>query len=173
MNIENLVEKYSRLVYKICFDMLADSLDAEDAVQDVYINIYKVRERYRDLTENELKNVICKAALNRCRDILKSKAKKLESMISEDEDVLEKTIYDNDIEKKIIMDEQKQYIQKAIQSLGNPYSKILKLYFIDEFSLDEVSSTLNIPKATLKVQLYRAKQKLKDILIIDKGGGHL
>ena len=40
MSIEYLVEKYSKLVYKICYDMLKNPLDAEDITQEVYISLY-------------------------------------------------------------------------------------------------------------------------------------
>lgn len=170
MNIEYLIEKYSKLVYKICFNMLTSPQDAEDATQDTYLNFYKSKERYENLSENELKNVICKIALNRCKDILKSKLKKLEKATDDDIISLENYEDDNDIEEYIIQNEESNYISKIINDLKEPYSSIINYYYIDGMSLDEVSTKLEIPKTTLKMQIYRAKKILKEKIIIDKGG---
>ena len=84
MSIEYLVEKYNKLVYKICYDMLGSSLDAQDTTQEVYLSLYINFERYGNLSENDIKNIICKIALNKCKDILKSKARKLQNLTSDD-----------------------------------------------------------------------------------------
>ena len=76
MSIDEMIDKYSKLVYKICYDMLINSFDAEDITQEVYISFYKHFDEYGKLQENEIKNILCKIALNKCKDVLKSKAKK-------------------------------------------------------------------------------------------------
>lgn len=173
MSIEYLVEKYSRLVYKICYDMLQNSLDAEDTTQDVFLKLYANLKRYDTLTENELKNVLCKIALNRCKDILKSKAKKLERMTTGDALSLENYESDNKIEEEIFRKEQSLYIQKMINELKEPYSIILYEYFIHEVSLDALSDQMEVPKATLKMQIYRGKKLLKAKMSTEVGGDNL
>lgn len=173
MSIEYLVEKYSKLVYKICYDMLKNSLDAEDTTQEVYMRLYANRERYQDLTENELKNIICKIALNRCKDILKSKAKKLERMTTGEIISLENYESDHKIEEEIVKKEQSLYIQKIINELKEPYATILYDYYIKEMSLDELSDRMGVVKTTLKMQLYRGKKLLKEKLKVEVGGDNL
>lgn len=170
MSIEYLVEKYSKLVYKICYDMLRNSLDAEDITQEVYINLYSNFSRYSDLPENELKNIICKIALNKCKDTFKSKAKKLEDMTTDNVLLLENYIDNNDIEQEIIKIENKEMIDKLISSLKDPYRKILYYYYIEEYSLDEIAERMNVTKGTLKMQIYRGKNILKEKLESFKGG---
>lgn len=170
MSIEYLVEKYSKLVYKICYDMLKNPLDAEDITQEVYISLYSNYDRYFELSENEIKNIICKIALNKCKDIFKSKAKKLENMTTDNVLLLENYIDDNDIEKEIIKLENKEMIDKLISSLKDPYSKILYYYYIDELSLDTIAKNMNVSKGTLKMQIYRGKNILREKLERFKGG---
>ena len=40
MSIEYLVEKYTNLIYKICYDMLNSSPDAQDLSQEVFLSFY-------------------------------------------------------------------------------------------------------------------------------------
>lgn len=173
MSIEYLVEKYSRLVYKICYDMLENSLDAEDITQEVYLSLYSNLKRYGNLEEKEIKNIICKIALNKCRDVLKSKAKKIENMTTDNILVLENFIDDNDIEKEMIQSEKNYIIKKAIQSLKEPYNHILYSYYIEEYSLDNIASKMKVPKTTLKMQIYRGKKLLKEKLEKINGGESL
>ncbi len=172
MGVEYFVENYAGLVYKICYDMLKSSLDAEDTSQEVFLKFYLNIDRYIHLKENEIKNIICKIALNTCKDILKSKAKKMQNLIDNNILSYENYIVDNNIEEEIFKRQRSEYIKKCINELKEPYKTILHSYFIDEKTLDEVSSLLKINKATLKVQLYRGKKILKERLI-ENGGENL
>lgn len=162
MSIDEMIDKYSKLVYKICYDMLINSFDAEDITQEVYISFYKHFDEYGKLQENEIKNILCKIALNKCKDVLKSKAKKIENMTTDNILSLENYIIPNKMEDEILEKEKKENIIKLIKDIKEPYSNILYLYYIKQNSLDEISENLGIKKQTLKMQIYRAKKLLKE-----------
>ena len=162
MSIDEMIDKYSKLVYKICYDMLINSFDAEDITQEVYISFYKHFDEYGKLQENEIKNILCKIALNKCKDVLKNKAKKIENMTTDNILSLENYIMPNKMEDEILEKEKKENIIKLIKDIKEPYSNILYLYYIKQNSLDEISENLGIKKQTLKMQIYRAKKLLKE-----------
>ncbi len=170
MSIEFLIKKYHKLVYSICQNMLNSSLDAQDITQETYITIYQNIDKYVGLPENEIKNIICKIALNKCKDYLKSKIHKLKTADITDDD-LDLYIDNVNIEENLIKEERKKYIHKMINELREPYKNILYKYYIQEMSLDDLSNLLKIPKSTLKVQIYRGKELLKESL--KKGGVNL
>lgn len=165
MEIDYLVEKYSKLVYHICYKMLLDPMDAEDITQEVYINLFKTFDRYKDLPENELKNIICKIALNKCRDILRSKMKKIEKMTDQNIISLENYKADNDIEEELFKNERSMLVKKAINDMKKPYDTIMYDYYINNLSLDELAHKNAVGKGTLKMQIHRGKKMLKDNLI--------
>jgi RNA polymerase sigma-70 factor (ECF subfamily) len=170
MKFENLVKNYTKLVYKICLDMLSSPQDAEDITQEVYLSLYKNMNRYRNLNENELKNLICRIALNRCKDVIKSKINKMnEFTILEDISNYEDYASNNNIEEEIFKQEKSMYIVKIINELKEPYKSVLYDYYINEYSLDEIEEKLNIPKATLKVNIYRGKKILEKIIKESEG----
>ncbi|MDF2866327.1 MAG: sigma-70 family polymerase sigma factor [Clostridia bacterium] len=170
MKFEDLVKKYTKLVYKICLDMLLVPQDAEDITQEVYLSLYKSIGRYKDLNENELKNIICKIALNKCKDTLKAKINKYnEFNIFEDISNYEDYASNNNIDEEIFKQEKSMYIIKTINELKQPYKDILYDYYINEYSLDEIEEKLNIPKATLKVNIYRGKKILEKVIREDGG----
>ena len=162
MSIDEMIDKYSKLVYKICYDMLINSFDAEDITQEVYISFYKHFDEYGKLQENEIKNILCKIALNKCKDVLKSKAKKIENMTTDNILSLENYIMPNKMEDEILEKEKKENIIKLIKDIKEPYSNILYLYYIKQNSLDEISENLGIKKQTLKMQKKKKKKLLKE-----------
>lgn len=172
MSIEYLVEKYNKLVYKICYDMLGSSLDAQDTTQEVYLSLYINFERYGNLSENDIKNIICKIALNKCKDILKSKARKLQNLTSDDQIALENYESDNDIEEEIYLKDRANYLSKIINELKEPYNDVLRKYYLEELSLEEIAELRNTSKATIKMQIHRGKNLLKEKIEKD-GGGYL
>lgn len=170
MKFEDLVKKYTKLVYKICLDMLSVPQDAEDITQEVYLNLYKNLDRYKELSENEIRNVICKIALNKCKDLIKSKVNKItEITVLEDISNYEDYASNNNVEEEIFKQEKRMYVVKMINEMKEPYRSVLYDYYINEYSLDEIEKKLNIPKATLKVNIYRGKKMLKEV-IEDNGG---
>lgn len=172
MSIEYLIEKYNKLVYKICYDMLGSSLDAQDTTQEVYLSLYINFERYGNLSENDIKNIICKIALNKCKDILKSKARKLQNLTSDDQIALENYESDNDIEEEIYLKDRANYLSKIINELKEPYNDVLRKYYLEELSLEEIAKLRNTSKATIKMQIHRGKNLLKEKIEKD-GGGYL
>ena len=173
MNVEYLLEKYGKLVYKICYDMLKNQEDAEDLLQETYFSLYKNLNRYLNLPENDIQNIICKIALNKCRDLLKSKSKKLENLTDYDETKLENYLIDNKIDEQIYLKDRKMFVIKMINELKMPYRQILYDYYIDQKSLDEIAKSQDVLKDTLKVQLYRAKKLLKEKLVLNGGDRYI
>ncbi len=169
MNIELIIQKYSKLIYKICFDMLSNTKDAEDLTQETYLALYCNFDKYMNLNEKEIKNITCKIALNKCRDYLKSTSKKIENMTDDDPEILNMYKEKNSIEKEILENENIEYIQNKIKELKEPYKTLVYDYYIRGISLDELSKRENKTKATLKTQLYRAKKILKEIMIKEGG----
>lgn len=169
MNIELIIQKYSKLIYKICFDMLSNTKDAEDLTQETYLALYCNFDKYMNLNEKEIKNITCKIALNKCRDYLKSTSKKIENMTDDDPEILNMYKEKNSIEKEILENENIEYIQNKIKELKEPYKTLVYDYYIKGISLDELSKRENKTKATLKTQLYRAKKILKEIMLKEGG----
>lgn len=173
MKFEDLVNKYTKLVYKICLNMLSVPQDAEDITQEVYLNLYKSIDKYNNLSENELKNLICRIALNKCRDVIKSRINKsVEITVLEDISNYEDYASNNNIEEELFKQEKNMYIVKAINDMKEPYKSILYNYYIKEYTLDEISNEMDIPKATLKVNIYRGKKILEKV-IKNSGGEFL
>lgn len=163
MKFEEIVNKYTNLAYKIAIDMTSSPEDSQDLVQEAYLSLYSHFNEYKKLQENEIRNILCKIVLNKCKDYLKS-SKRKESTVLEDIANIEEFNLQNDFVEDLIKQDKENFIKKKILELKNPYNKILMQYYIEEQSLDELAKEQNTTKGTIKVQLTRGKKLLKEIL---------
>ncbi len=67
--IETAINKYGNMLYKICFIMLQNENDTEDAIQETFIKYYQKAPPFKD-SEHE-KAWLIKVATNQCRDMLR------------------------------------------------------------------------------------------------------
>jgi len=161
---EQIVEKYYRLVYKICFDVLKDKYESENISQETFLSLYKNLHRYINLNDNELKKLICKITLNKCKDYLKSYEFRLVSSLEVNNESERYPGNDCSIEDNLIKKERQLKIKKAVNELKSPYKEVITEYYFNGLTLDEIASKLNRNKAVIKTQLYRSKKILKSIL---------
>lgn len=163
MKFEEIVNKYTNLAYKIAIDMTYSPEDSQDLVQEAYLSLYSHFNEYKKLQENEIRNVLCKIVLNKCKDYLKS-SKRKENTILEDISNIEEFNLQDDFVDEIIKRDRGKHIRDKIFELKEPYNKILTQYYIEENSLDEIAQKQNTTKGTIKVQMTRGKKILGEIL---------
>lgn len=163
MKFDEIVNKYTNLAYKIAIDMTSSPEDSQDLIQEAYLSLYSHFREYKKLSENEIRNILCKIILNKCKDYLKS-SKRKESTTIEDISNIEEFNLQEDFVDNLIREDKNNFIRKKILELKNPYDKILTQYYIEEYSLDEISKIQNTTKGTIKVQLTRGKKILAEIL---------
>lgn len=158
MKFESVVNQYSNLAYKIAIDMISSPYDAQDIVQEAYLSLYSHYKEYGKLSEKEIKNILCRIVLNKCRDYLKSSKRKEITVLDEVTNLQE------DLLEEFFQEEDENRIKSLINSLHSPYDELLKMYYIQEHSLDEIAKQRDTTKGTVKVQITRGKEKLKEIL---------
>lgn len=55
-------------------------------------------------------------------------------------------------------------IHKALQQISLPHREALTLFFLEEFTIEEIGNLLEIPNGTVKSRIYHAKQEMRKIL---------
>lgn len=153
---KELAEMYQRnvnRVYKLCYIYLKNDVDAEDAVQSIFLKLLQSNVYFNDY-EHE-KAWFITTAKNYCKDILKFWWKRqrvdfktLPNVTSNDED---------EQEKEIIL---------KLLALPEKYRVVLHLYYLEEYSVKEIATLLERNESTIRSQLQRGREKLK----IDLGG---
>ena len=157
-SFELLIEKYGNLVWSIGKKFLYRQSDVEDAVQEVFIAIWKSADKFDANKAKEI-TFVSMIARRRFIDHLRkiSKHKNLESI---DDDNSGHQLY-----KESILNESTdlQLIKNAIKSLDINDQELLNLSIYQGYSHSEISKLLNIPLGTVKTRIRRNLIKLKEV----------
>jgi RNA polymerase sigma-70 factor (ECF subfamily) len=154
-----LVERYKMPLYKVLYRMVHNRDDAEDLVEEAFIKAYRAISRF-DL-DRSFYAWICRIAVNNAINYIKKERRGQVQSIGmvEYRLIAEKGNPVKMTREKIL----KERINAAIAKLPEEYRMILVLRVDDEYSYDEISNMLKIPKGTVMSRLARARQKLKKL----------
>ena len=79
-----LVQRHQRVVFSVAFRMLGTRADAEDVAQQAFVDAYAALDRFRsEGRKNAFSTWVIRIAINRCKDILKSKKRTEEPLDAE------------------------------------------------------------------------------------------
>ncbi|MDY8138302.1 RNA polymerase sigma factor [Aquimarina sp. 2201CG5-10] len=150
-----LYKLYVDAMYNICMRMLGNKEDAEDILQESFIEAFKNLKnfRYESTFGSWLKRIVINKSINHL---------KLKKIPIVPYDQQEYHINPEPEEKIIQMDVSK--IKKGISLLPDGYKQILNLYLIEGYDHIEISEILGITSSTSKSQYHRAKKKLIQII---------
>jgi RNA polymerase sigma-70 factor (ECF subfamily) len=144
---ETKYDAYGEMLYRIAFLYLANSADAQDVLQDVFIKLLYDAPNFKD--ENHEKAWLIRVTQNRCKNILKSSARK---NLPLDDVQLPSSSYDNDL---------KMDVSKQVIALPVKYKSAIILYYYNDYSVSEIAHILKISKSAVKMQLKRGRELLK------------
>jgi len=132
---------------------------AEDAVHEVFLKVQNKIEQLQD--PSKLETWLCRMASNTARDIIRHRSKS--ALFPEARDIY----LDNQLispETVLLDKEKKQIIQHLIRNLQPEYKSIIYLKYYADMSVNEISTTLEIPVGTVKSRLIRAREGIKKLL---------
>lgn len=155
-----LVDRYKDKGFSLLKRMLRNSLDAEELLQDCFLKAFNSLSQFR--FEAKFSTWFYRIVYNSALSFISSKRKKMEKELTSLEDVTE--IRD---ESKIYAESEnmKQYFANIINSLPPRYSSIINMFYIDDMSLDEISTVTNLSIVNIKVILHRSRIALKELIL--------
>lgn len=158
--LTNLIELYGNDVLRIATLYTKNPSTAEDIFQDVFFKVSKSISSFSGRSSE--KTWIIKITINTCKDYLKSAwRKKVVSLEN-----LAETSDSIDYDDTIINSEKSSIILKEILDLPLKYKDVLILYYYKELNTVEISKILNVPEATVRTRMKRAREILKEKLKI-------
>ena len=150
-----LVERYQNPVYNLCYRMLGDPQEAEDAAQESFWRAYQAIRRYD--RSRPFATWLLSITAHYCIDL--QRKRRLPTM--EIEDWMEEVLPDHtpDPERMTGEKEEKDRIQKMLAELNPQDRAAIVLRYWYEFSEEEISKTLQLSVSAVKSRLHRARLK--------------
>lgn len=167
---EPLVRRHERRVFRVALAVLGNVEDAEDAMQEAFINAYRHLDQFR--RESRFTTWLTRIAINAA--IQKRESRKESVSLDESRTVTESSAepfsprrfetWRADPEKLYGKQELRQMIEAAIQSLPRIYREAFVLRDIEEMRAEEAAEAIGISIGALKSRLLRARLMLRETL---------
>jgi len=153
---QELYQNYSKAMFNICLRMLNNREDAEDMLQNIFVDVFNNIHRF-EFTAS-IGAWIKRITINRCINFLKKR--KLTFVTLEDRTI--------QASKNPVSFETKSLkvatIKRAMRQLSDGYRVVFSLYMLEGYDHREIAEILGVSESTSKSQLNRAKKKLKLII---------
>jgi RNA polymerase sigma-70 factor (ECF subfamily) len=159
-----IIDRYQSKVFSTVFHYTRDQEEARDLTQEIFIKLYNNLHSYK--SKASFSTWLYRIAVNRCIDWTRKKRLQTVSTICDNSDD-EIDIYDTIVdrvggpEEDFIKQENSAYIRKVVEELPEIYKTVIILYYFEDFSPQEISDMIDIPKRTIETRLYRGKNLLK------------
>lgn len=154
-------------MFRFALRLLENSEDARDVVQDVLLRIWKDRERLKEVKNPEA--WCMQITKNHCLDQLKAgriKRKSVQRMMEMEDGMEQQTPY-----KRAEQRDEMKMVGKVISELPEKFRMVIQLREVEGFTYQEISEILKWSMDEVKVNLFRARKKLKETLTKNKTYG--
>ena len=165
----DLVQQYEQRVFRLVFRMLGRRDEAEDMVQEVFVQVFKAVESFRG--DSKLSTWIYRIAINLC----KNRAKYLSRRRSEAQDELEQmsewrslhegrgiTVGETNRPDQVVQGYQLETIVRlSIAQLDSDFREVLVLRDIEDLPYEDIMEITGLPEGTVKSRIHRARAMLK------------
>lgn len=158
VNITALIDRYQNLIFSICYKTTGDYFTAEDLTQETFLSAYRSLQSFDG---NNEKAWLCRIAVNKCTDYLKSAKRRTEPTdwdtmpeLQSRDGIPEQEAYEASVRNTLL---------KHCRQLKSPYSEVAVLYFHEEETPEEIANKLHRKLKTVQTQIYRARSMLREI----------
>ncbi len=169
---EEIVQRYHRRIYNICYRFAGSGDDAQDLTQEVFIRMYKTLNTYdvqraafmtwvTTITRNLLVDHFRKTKHDRMTD-------SLDAPVSEHEDAmpLSDRIEDSSLppDARVQSRETKESVHHALQKLSPELREAVILRDLQDMDYRDIAAVLRVPEGTVKSRINRGRAELARLL---------
>jgi RNA polymerase sigma-70 factor (ECF subfamily) len=168
-----MVDAYSAPIYRLGLKMLGNSQDAEDVLQNTFLNALTHLANFEG--RSSLSTWLYRIASNEALMLMRRKkpAFNLEDVQTEDSDegLMPEIFVDWSLlpEDELLTGESKQAIDAAISKLPEPLRMVFILRDVEDLSIKETAEILNLTETNVKTRLLRARMVLREQLSVYYG----
>lgn len=167
---QELVKRYEQKLYNFGMRMCGDVCDAEDLVQETFLNVFRYLKDFR--FETKFKNWLYRIATSSCIKKRRKSKYAPERELSLDEFIPKDDLHIPDEIpewarmplEQLLNDELSNVLKEAILSLPEKYRLVAVLRDLEGFTTAETAQILNLQSSNVKVRLHRARLFLRDKL---------
>jgi RNA polymerase sigma-70 factor (ECF subfamily) len=172
---EALMRRYNSRLFRVARAILRDDAEAEDALQDAYLDAYRHIGEFRGGSRlgTWLTRIVINHALMRLRRRRRDRVVVPFEKRGPDEpgpDWTEAFVADEETESPsalLLRDETRRLLERRIDDLPVAFRTVFVMREIEDMTVQETADCLGIPTATVRTRLFRARALLREALARD------
>jgi RNA polymerase sigma-70 factor (ECF subfamily) len=157
-----IVRRWERKIFALCFGMLGREDDARDAAQETFIAAYRNLSNFRG--EAKVSSWLHRIAVNQCLTVKRRTRTRSEDFfddeLGENERVFVAPAHRSPA-KATEQTERLTIVRQAVSSLPVDLRQVVVMKEFEEMTFQEISETLDLPLSTVKSRLYTALRQLR------------
>ncbi len=157
-----IVRRWERKIFALCFGMLGREDDARDACQEAFIAAYRNLKNFRG--EAKVSSWLHRIAVNQCLTTKRRARSRAEDFIDDEDGTSERTFVASPLKSPAKITEQSErltLVRQAVGALPTDLRQVIVMKEFEEMTFQEISETLQLPLSTVKSRLYTALKQLK------------
>ena len=171
LTVEAIYEEYNRYIYYLCLKLTKSQTEAEDLMQEVWMKVVRYESYMKEV--DHLKAWLTTICMNTFRDKYRKQVRRSKYMAHQPEhlDISLLDLIASDvlsIEEQLEKENVGELIREKVAELDTIYQKTVMYFYVHQFSLVEIAEVMKVSIGTVKSRLFRAKARLKEILLADQ-----
>ncbi len=168
--LELLMRRHNRALFRTARAILRDDADAEEALQDAYLQAFEAIGAYRG--EAKLSTWLARIVANESLQRLRKRTRRAEILplapvgeaaLSE----LADPSMDKSPERSASRAQTRRLLETHIDALPDAYRAVFMLRAVEELPVEEAAQVLGIPEATVRSRFFRARSLLREALAME------
>ena len=157
-----IVRRWDRKIFALCFGMLGREDDARDAAQEAFIAAYRNLANFRG--DARVSSWLHRIAVNQCLTMKRRQKTRAEDFLNDDDEAEERafiaplTASPGSTAEQL---ERMHLVRQAVGALPSDLRQVVVMKEFEEMTFQEISETLELPLSTVKSRLYTALKQLK------------
>ena len=157
-----IVKRWDRKIFALCFGMLGREDEARDAAQETFISAYRSLKNFRG--DAKVSSWLHRIAVNQCLTVKRRERTRAEEFIDEESSEEDRVFVAPPASSPARASEQNErffVVRQAVNSLPLELREVVLMKEFEEMTFQEISDTLEIPLSTVKSRLYTALRQLR------------
>jgi RNA polymerase sigma-70 factor (ECF subfamily) len=168
--MEALMRRHNRTLFRTARAILHDDAEAEEVVQEAYIQAFRALDGFRGDSSYStwlVRIVANQALMRRRRNVRRAQVLPIDSTVEDANAIDEERQVGRGPEREAMIGEMRRLLETRIDALPDLYRAVFVLRAVEELTVEETSLALDLPEATVRTRYFRARALLRGSLAAD------
>ena len=149
-SVQELAALYQRSLFAAAFNMCKNKQDAEDVVQDTFVQYYTTKKEFE--SEQHVRAWLMRVAVNKAKNINRTFWRRNKVSI---EDYMETLVFETP---------EAETLFETVMQLPEKYRIVIHLYYYEDYTVSEIADILKLSESNVRIRLSRGRGMLRNAL---------